>query len=63
MIGAVGGMQTTLVLKDGEVKERKYLCSSWSADHRLIDGATVARFVKRWKEILENPSLMLLNLR
>lgn len=32
---------------------------SWSADHRVIDGATVAKFSNTWKKYLENPSLML----
>lgn len=35
---------------------------SWSADHRVIDGATVARFSQRWRQILENPSSLLLHL-
>ncbi|XP_015372466.1 PREDICTED: lipoamide acyltransferase component of branched-chain alpha-keto acid dehydrogenase complex, mitochondrial [Diuraphis noxia] len=32
---------------------------SWGADHRILDGATVARFFKDWKTYVENPSLVL----
>lgn len=31
---------------------------SWAADHRLLDGATVARFFKDWKTYVENPALI-----
>jgi 2-oxoisovalerate dehydrogenase E2 component (dihydrolipoyl transacylase) len=34
---------------------------SWVADHRILDGATVARFFKDWKTYVENPSLILAN--
>lgn len=32
---------------------------SWGADHRILDGATVARFFKDWKTYVENPALVL----
>ena len=34
---------------------------SISADHRILDGATVAKFATRMKQLIENPNLMLLN--
>lgn len=33
---------------------------SWAADHRVVDGATIARFSQRWKEIIQSPSLLLI---
>lgn len=36
---------------------------SWSADHRIIDGATIARFGNHWKNLIENPALLASELR
>lgn len=33
---------------------------SWSADHRIVDGATLARFTQKWKELVETPASSLL---
>jgi 2-oxoisovalerate dehydrogenase E2 component (dihydrolipoyl transacylase) len=36
---------------------------SWAADHRFVDGATIARFTRRWKELIEAPAAMLVEMR
>ncbi len=35
---------------------------SISADHRILDGATVGKFAARMKELIENPNLMLISM-
>lgn len=63
MIGGLGSMRPRLELSSGSVVEKQIICTSWSADHRILDGASTARFVRRWKELIEQPSLMLLSLK
>ena len=48
---------------EGNVIRAHIMNVSWSADHRIIDGATVARFSNRWKGYLENPASMLIDLK
>lgn len=49
---------------DSQRVEEAHVCEvSWAADHRVVDGATVARFQKRFKEYMENPLRLLLELR
>jgi 2-oxoisovalerate dehydrogenase E2 component (dihydrolipoyl transacylase) len=36
---------------------------SWSADHRVIDGATMARFSNLVKRYIENTSFLLIDLK
>jgi len=63
-IGGIGGMRPMLRrTKAGDIVENQVIGVSWSADHRLVDGATTARFGQRWKQIVENPTLLLLSLR
>ncbi|HEX3314955.1 MAG TPA: 2-oxo acid dehydrogenase subunit E2 [Gemmataceae bacterium] len=51
----------TAVWKDGEFNPRLLMPLSLSYDHRVIDGADAARFVRRLAELLENPMVMLLH--
>ena len=46
----------------GNVVARKIMNVSWSGDHRVIDGGTIARFNKRWQEFLEDPTSMLVHM-
>ena len=43
------------------VSVRSVMNVSWSADHRVIDGNTIARFNNLWKAYLEDPITLLLN--
>ncbi|XP_054901164.1 lipoamide acyltransferase component of branched-chain alpha-keto acid dehydrogenase complex, mitochondrial [Poeciliopsis prolifica] len=63
-IGALGKIQVLPRFgPDGQVKAAHIMKVSWSADHRLIDGATMCRFSNLWREYLENPASMLLDLK
>jgi len=63
-IGAVGKIrQLPRFDHEGNVIRAHIMNVSWSADHRIIDGATVARFSNRWKGYLENPASMLIDLK
>jgi pyruvate dehydrogenase E2 component (dihydrolipoamide acetyltransferase) len=48
------------VWRDGQAVPRLLLPLSLSYDHRVIDGASAARFTRRLAEMLENPWKMLL---
>ncbi|KAI8645689.1 2-oxoacid dehydrogenases acyltransferase-domain-containing protein [Parasitella parasitica] len=37
---------------------KQILPVSWSADHRVVDGATIAQFGNVWKSLIENPALL-----
>ncbi|XP_054730315.1 lipoamide acyltransferase component of branched-chain alpha-keto acid dehydrogenase complex, mitochondrial [Anastrepha obliqua] len=61
-IGAMG--RTKAVPRFNEKYEvvKAYVMNvSWCADHRIIDGVTMAKFSNLWKQYLENPALFLLN--
>ncbi|HEX2249205.1 MAG TPA: dihydrolipoamide acetyltransferase family protein [Gemmatimonadales bacterium] len=52
---AVGRMTQKPVAVDGEIVLRRRLRLTMSCDHRIIDGATGAQFLKTLKGMLENP--------
>ena len=45
--------------EQGNVVARNIMTVSWSGDHRVIDGGTIARFNNCWKGYLEQPATML----
>ena len=57
---AVGGATPTPVVRDGEVVIRNMMQVTMSCDHRVVDGATGAKFLQTFKQMLENPVMMLL---
>jgi pyruvate dehydrogenase E2 component (dihydrolipoamide acetyltransferase) len=59
-IVAVGSIVPKPVVAGGQVTVRRRLRLTMSCDHRVIDGATGAAFLKTLKQMLENPLAMLL---
>jgi pyruvate dehydrogenase E2 component (dihydrolipoamide acetyltransferase) len=57
---AVGSITPKPVIVDGQVTPRRRVRITMSCDHRVIDGATGAAFLKTLKQMLENPLAMLL---
>ena len=57
---AVGTVVEKPVVLEGQVVPRKRLRLTMSCDHRVIDGATGAAYLKTLKQMLENPLAMLL---
>ncbi|HBB88963.1 MAG TPA: pyruvate dehydrogenase complex dihydrolipoamide acetyltransferase [Blastocatellia bacterium] len=52
---AIGAMSPKPVVRDDEVVVRQMMRVTMSCDHRVIDGATGAKFLQTFKKILENP--------
>jgi len=62
-IVALGKLQTLPRFNAaGEVEARSIMQVSWSGDHRIIDGGSIARFCNLWKSFLEEPSNMLVHM-
>jgi len=57
---AVGSIVQKAVVVDGQPAVRRRMRITMSCDHRVIDGATGAAFLKTLKQMLENPLAMLL---
>jgi pyruvate dehydrogenase E2 component (dihydrolipoamide acetyltransferase) len=59
-IMAVGAGEERAVVKDGKVVVATVMTVTMSCDHRVIDGATGARFLQAFKSFVEEPAAMLL---
>jgi pyruvate dehydrogenase E2 component (dihydrolipoamide acetyltransferase) len=57
---AIGGSNPSPVVRNGEVVVRNIMNVTMSCDHRVIDGATGSKFLQTFKQMLENPAMMLL---
>lgn len=55
---AVGSIREQPVVADGEITAGHRMKLSLSADHRVTDGAEVARFLGEVKKLLQNPVLL-----
>jgi 2-oxoisovalerate dehydrogenase E2 component (dihydrolipoyl transacylase) len=60
----MGKMRTIPAFDENGVVVKKQICNfSWSADHRIIDGATMARAAEVVRSFVEDPDSMVMYLR
>lgn len=52
---AIGAMTPKPVVRDNQLVVRQMMRVTMSCDHRVIDGATGAKFLQTFKKMLENP--------
>jgi pyruvate dehydrogenase E2 component (dihydrolipoamide acetyltransferase) len=57
---AVGAGEARAVVKDGKIEAATMMTVTMSCDHRVVDGATGARFLEAFKQFIEEPAAMLL---
>jgi pyruvate dehydrogenase E2 component (dihydrolipoamide acetyltransferase) len=56
---AVGAIEEKAVVEDGQVSARPLMAMTLTCDHRAIDGAKAAEFLRELKTLLEEPGLAL----
>ena len=59
---AVGRLQDKAIVQQGTVIVRPMMPLALSFDHRLIDGAMAGAFLARFKELVENPQQLMLDM-
>jgi pyruvate dehydrogenase E2 component (dihydrolipoamide acetyltransferase) len=57
---AVGAGEARAVVTDGKIVSATVMTVTMSCDHRVIDGATGARFLEQFRRFVEDPAAMLL---
>ncbi len=57
---AVGATRETVIVSNGAFKAANMMKVTMSCDHRVVDGATGAAFLKTLKELLEDPIRIIL---
>jgi len=60
----MGRMRTVPAFDEHDNVVKKQVCNfSWSADHRVVDGATMARAAEVVRQVVEEPDVMIMHLR
>ncbi|MBO0781254.1 MAG: 2-oxo acid dehydrogenase subunit E2 [Ktedonobacteraceae bacterium] len=59
---AVGRLQEKAIVRDGGIIARTMMPLALSFDHRLIDGALAGKFLARFKELVEHPQQLMLDM-
>ena len=54
----VGRITEKPVVTEGKIGMKSLMYLSLSYDHRIVDGAPAAQFLRRMKEIIENPEVL-----
>ncbi len=54
----MGAVQEKPVVANGELTIRKRMRLTMSCDHRVVDGATGAKFLQTLVQMLENPLML-----
>jgi pyruvate dehydrogenase E2 component (dihydrolipoamide acetyltransferase) len=56
---AIGAAEKRAVVRNDQIVPRTMMTLTLSVDHRAVDGATAAEFMRTVKSLLEEPALML----
>jgi len=56
---AVGKLGDRVVAEDGGIKIKQMMTVTLSSDHRIVDGAVAASFLRNVKELMEDPEKLL----
>lgn len=54
----IGGVSDRPLVRSGMLQAARLMTATLSCDHRIIDGATAAAFINRFKQLLEHPAVL-----
>lgn len=57
---AVGAGEERPIVRDGKIEIATLMSCTLSVDHRVVDGAVGAKFLKEFKHLIQNPVLILI---
>lgn len=58
----IGRIHEVVTLRGGSIERKQVAEVTLGCDHRVLDGASVARFAVTWRQLSENPALAFLRL-